>query len=607
MAEERAQRRLAAILAADVVGYSRLMGEDETGTLTALKELRSAVIDPTIAEYRGRIVKLMGDGVLVEFASVVDAVECAVSIQQALSEQDTEIPDSKQIAFRIGVNLGDVIIDGDDIYGDGVNVAARLEGEAEPGGICVSGDVYRQVLGKIDNTFEDLGERALKNIAKPVRAYGIKLDRAPAALNAVPSSLPDKPSIAVLPFNNMSGDPEQEIFADGLTEDLITALSYWNTFFVIARHSTFQYKGQSPDIRQVARNLGVQYVLEGSLQKAGDRVRITAQLIDANTGRHVWAERYDRLLEDFFVLQDEITQVIAAKVEPAFAKAEQKKATRKPPTNLAAWEWYQRGIAALDGFTKAGNIQARECFRQAVELDPSDSRALAYIAYAHFRFVFEGFSSDPEEDFAKLMEYAKRAVALDDDDPIAHFAYSIALTFSGRPDLGVPEARRAVELNPNYSHAYIPLGNGLNLVGEPAEGVPCLEMAIKLNPTDVRNWAYITFLAEAHLNNRDFKQAVECSRKAIERKSDNPYPHFVLASSLGHMGQVEEAGQALNECLSLRPDFIETYPQLEMYKNPADRQHILYISSCGYVSMKLGLHYFFGRGTFEQPGFQAGG
>jgi adenylate cyclase len=581
MAEERVQRRLAAILAADMVGYSRLIGADEEGTIARQKIHRAELIDPVIATHGGRIVKTMGDGILVEFPSVVDAVKCAVAVQHGMSDREADVPEEQRIQYRVGINLGDIVIDGNDILGDGVNVAARLEGIADPGGICVSGSVHEQVQGKLDITFADMGAQQVKNIAKPVRAYQVKLSGGPSPSSGA-LTLSDMPSIAVLPFDNLSGDPEQEFFADGLTEDLITALSYWHTFYVIARHSTFQYKGRSPDIRRVARDLGVEYVLEGSVQTAGDRVRITAQLIDAATGRHVWAERYDRRLEDFFELQDEITQEIAAKVEPAFAKAEQQKATRKPPTNLAAWEWYQRGIAMLDGFFKAGNvqgkagnIQARECFQRAMEIDPSDSRPVAYMAYAHFRFVYEGYSTEPEADIAKIIEYAKRAIDLDDTNPYAHFAYSIGLTYSGQPELGIPEARRAVELNPNYSHAYIPLGNGLNLAGEPAEGVPYLEKAIKLNPTDPRNHAYFTFLAEAHLNNRDYEQAIECSRKAIERNSDYPYAHFVLASALGHIGQIEAAGEALNECLKLRPDCIDTHPQLMLFKRTADREHIL--------------------------------
>ncbi len=342
MAEPRAERRLAAILAADVAGYSRLMGADEEGTLAALKAHRRELVDPTIAEHRGRIVKTTGDGLLAEFASVVDAVRCAVAIQEGMAERDAAVPEDRRIAFRIGVNLGDIIIDEDDIYGDGVNVAARLEGLAEPGGICIGRAARDQVRDRLDLDLEDIGEQAVKNIARPVRVFRVKLPapeaEAPAAL-----ALPDKPSIAVLAFANMSGDPEQEYFADGIAEDIITALSRFRWFFVIARNSSFTYKGQAVDVKQVARELGVQYVLEGSVRKAGNRVRITAQLIDALTGRHVWAERYDRDLTDIFAVQDEITETIAGAVAPSFVSAEARRAERKRPEDLDAWDLALKG------------------------------------------------------------------------------------------------------------------------------------------------------------------------------------------------------------------------------------------------------------------------
>jgi len=381
MAEERVQRRLAAIMATDVVGYSRLMGADDTGTLAALKELREELIDPTIAEYQGRIVKLMGDGALVEFASAVDAVECAVIIQRNMADRTAHQGESERILFRIGINIGDIIIDGDDIYGDGVNVAARLEGEAAAGGICISSDAYRQVAGKIDCTFEDLGELTLKNITSPVRAYQVQLDSASASTSVV-LKLPDKPSIAVLPFENMSGDPEQEYFADGIAEDIITGLSRFHWFFVIARNSSFTYKGSAVDVKQVARELGVQYVLEGSVRKGGNRVRITAQLIDALTGRHVWAERYDRDLDDIFAVQDEISEAITTTVSPAFISAEAQRAEHKPPDNLDAWDYCMRGNWYLSRRGKEDIAQARQLFEEALERDPNSCTALCGLAFA---------------------------------------------------------------------------------------------------------------------------------------------------------------------------------------------------------------------------------
>jgi adenylate cyclase len=337
VSEEGVERKLTTILAADVVGYSRLMGEDEAGTLARLKSLRKELMQPKIAGGRGRVVKLMGDGLLAEFPSVVEAVRCAVDIQQDMAGREADLPDERRLRLRIGVNLGDIIVEGSDIYGDGVNIAARLEGLAEPGGICISGKVYEEVRNKLPTAFEDLGEQEVKNIAEPVRVYrwtDAAVDPMPGTVGALP--LPDKPSIAVLPFTNMSGDPEQEYFSDGITEDIITALSKFRWFFVISRNSTFVYKGQAVDIKQVGRELGVRYVLEGSVRKTANRVRISAQLIEAETGKHVWAERYDRSLEDIFELQDEITSTIAAAVEPELAGSERMRSMRKPTEHLDA-------------------------------------------------------------------------------------------------------------------------------------------------------------------------------------------------------------------------------------------------------------------------------
>ena len=396
MSEGRVQRRLAAIMAADVVGFSRLMGADDTGTLDALKRLQEELIDPTIAEYQGRIVKLMGDGALVEFASAVDAVECAVDIQRNMADRNAGQPEDKQISFRVGINIGDIIIDGDDIFGDGVNVAARLEGEAVAGGICVSSDAYRQVVGKIDCPFEDLGELTLKNIASPVRAYRVLLEDANASTSGA-LKLPDKPSIAVLPFENMSGDPEQDYFADGIAEDIITGLSRFHWFFVIARNSSFTYKGSAVDVKQVARELGVQYVLEGSVRKGGNRVRITAQLIDALTGRHVWAERYDRDLDDIFAVQDEISEAITTTVAPAFISAEAQRAERKPPESFDAWDYCMRGNWYLSRRGKEDIARAIQLFEEALKRDPNSTMALSGLAFALGWTINSGWFDDLDQ------------------------------------------------------------------------------------------------------------------------------------------------------------------------------------------------------------------
>jgi adenylate cyclase len=433
------------------------MGEDEAGTLAALKALRAELIDPTIAAYHGRIVKLMGDGALVEFASAVDAVECAVDIQRTMADYTAGQPENKQISFRIGINIGDIIIDGDDIFGDGVNVAARLEGESAAGGICISSDAYRQVVGKIDCSFVDLGELALKNIASPVHAYRIVLDDTYVSAASGPK-LPDKPSIAVLPFENMSGDPEQEYFADGIAEDIITGLSRFHWFFVIARNSSFTYKGRAVDVTQVARELGVQYVLEGSVRKGGNRVRITAQLIDALTGRHVWAERYDRDLDDIFAVQDEISEAITTTVAPAFTSAEAQRAERKPPESFDAWDYCMRGNWYLSRRGEEDIARAVELFEQALKRDANSSMALSGLAFALAWSINSGWFDDLDEVRERALTAAQRAVELDENDAWARAVLAFANFFAQRLDASLAEGQHALELNPNLAMAEAVLG-----------------------------------------------------------------------------------------------------------------------------------------------------
>jgi len=401
----------------------------------------------------------------------------------------------------------------------------------------------------------------------------------PTALQAhdVPPSFDprDKPSIAVLPFVNLSSDPEQDYFADGLTEDIITALSCWQSFNVIARNSTFQYKNQSPDVREVAAHLGVQYVLEGSVRRSSDRVRISAQLVDGTTGNQVWAGRVDRKISDFFELQDEIAQIIAAKVEPEFARAEQRRAVRKPMNSLDAWELYQRGYASIHELTKEGLLRGQEFFARAIELDPTNSRAYSAMAYSIFVYSFYGFSDTPGIANDKCLEYAKRALALDEGDAQAHEILAVLFIHSDQLEAATAEARRAVQINPNFAHAYVPLGNSLSLIGRPTEGIPYLEKSIQLNPDDPRVHVYIAILAEAHLNNRDYQQAVACARKAIERKRDYLHSIVILASALAHQGDTQEAAIALADCVRLRPDFLRAHPLLRFYRDPGDKDHIL--------------------------------
>jgi adenylate cyclase len=580
MAEERVQRRLAAIMAADVVGYSRLMGSDETGTLAALKELRAELIDPTIAEFQGRIVKLMGDGALVEFASVVDAVECAVRIQRGIVTRNADIPESKRIAFRIGINLGDVIIEGDDIYGDGVNVAARLEGLAEPGGVCISDLVHQSVAGKLELTFEDMGEQSVKNIAEPIRTYridvgipGIRSDD--ASSTTTDAGFLQRPALAVLPFENLGGDPEQAYFADGLTEDIITALSLWRSFPVIARHSSFVYKGEAANVQEVGRELGARYVLEGSVRRAGERVRVSAQLIDADTGHHVWAEKFDRQFEDIFDLQDELTQKIAAIVAPELERVEDNRSKVNQPQNLDAWHLVQRGMALLDEYNKESNLRAREMFGQALKLDPTYSRANSGLALAYARALMSGYEYSREAVTEKCMEAARQAVALDSSDAYAHNMLGMACLWARQNKDAISSLQRAVELNPSYGHARASLGDTLNRIGRTEEGISLMEDALRLNP-DAPNLRHINaFLARACIITRRYEDAVEWARKAIHLRSDLAHAHCLMAVALAHLGRSEDARAALDECRHVQPDFFDSAAELSPYEDPAANEHIL--------------------------------
>ena len=484
------ERKLAAILAADVVGYSRLMGEDEAGTLERLKCLRRELVQPKITERKGRIVKLMGDGLLAEFPSVVEAVQCAVDIQRGMNEREPEITDERRIRLRIGVNLGDIIVEGSDIYGDGVNVAARLEGLADPGTICVSGTVFDHVKAKVDLDFVDLGEQEVKNIEQPVQVYRITLNNGMGAKttadaligSAAVLELPDKPSIAVLPFDNMSGDPEQDYFADGIVEDIITELSREPDLFVIARNSSFAYKGKSPDIRQVARELGVRYVLEGSVRKAGSRVRLNAQLIEAETGHHVWAERYDRTLEDVFEVQDELTSTIQNTLLQKVLDSGIDSALRRAPKDMNAYDHMLRAYGLLLRFNRANNEESIREAQAALDLDPGYARAHMVLAWAHLYSVWSAWTDDIEQAIERGYEAAKKAVAADRNDFFGHAALGFAELCMHRNDHALSALDRAVALNPNSADAHAVRGVALNFLGRPEEGLREVELAIRHNP-----------------------------------------------------------------------------------------------------------------------------
>jgi adenylate cyclase len=554
------RRKLAAILAADVVGYSRLMGEDEAGTLDALRVHREGLIEPKIAEHEGRIVKLMGDGVLAEFPSAVEAVQCGVEIQHALAQRNADIPEDKRMAYRIGINLGDIIVEGDDIYGDGVNIAARLEGLAEPGGVCVSGKVRDELRGKFDLGFDDLGAQSVKNIAEPVRVYRVTAEQ--LTLSAAPSSkplpLPDKPSIAVLPFDNMSGDPEQEYFADGIAEDIITALSKFRWFFVIARNSSFTYKGKSVDVKQVAEELGVRYVLEGSVRKAGNRVRISAQLIDAATGNHVWAERYDRELADIFDLQDEMTATIVGAIEPELGGAERARAKRKPPDNLDAWDRYQRGLWHFWRYTREDTDEAERLFQSSIDLDPGFGPAYAGIAYLLNFHVVYGWTDTPDQTLGRALRAGQLAVSTDDKDPFAHFALGRTLALQGNFEAAIAELEQAIDLNPNLALAYYGLGFALTWSGRAREALPHFHKAIRQSPHDPALWTFETLTGFAHIHLGEYAEAVEWLRKAARHPNSGFWANLSLAVAFVEQEESDKARAAMDAALQLQPDLSVT-------------------------------------------------
>jgi adenylate cyclase len=553
MSAERVERRLAAILAADVAGYSRLMGRDEAGTLARLRTHRGELIDPKIAEHKGRIVKTTGDGILIEFPSVVEAVACAVAVQLGMGERNAGTPDELRIVFRVGINLGDIIVEANDIHGDGVNVAARLEGLAEPGGVCVSGTVRDHIGDRLDLAFDDMGEQSLKNIVRPVRVYRVRLGEAPSTLPE-PPPLPDKPSIAVLPFQNISGDPEQEYFADGMVEDIITALSRIRWLFVIARNSSFSYKGQHVDIKQVGRDLGVRYVLEGSVRKGGNRVRITAQLIDAISGAHVWAERYDRDLSDFFAVQDEITATVAGIIEPALAEAEQQRVLRKPPGRLDAWEGYQRGLWPFYKFAPEENQTAIGFFRQAIALDPNF--APSHYAYAlALQWDIWHFSERPFWEVQETpREEARIAVALDDKDAMAHAVLAHMMMWGGEWEAVIAEARIALSLNPNNAFVISMLGCTLGFGGYRDEALERLQQAMRASPHDPLTWLWTMWSGVMQFYARRFEAALETLGRLSRLRPEYGFTQALIAGTLASLGRVDEASSVLTRARSQLSD-----------------------------------------------------
>ena len=593
------KRKLTAILSADVKAYSRLMGEDEAGTLRTLNTYKE-VMGSLIQQYRGRVVGTAGDSVLAEFASVVDAVQCAVELQQVLRAKNAVLPETRRMEFRIGINLGDVIEEGDSIYGDGVNIAARLEGLAEAGGICISGSAYEQIENKLPLKYDYLGEHAVKNIAKPVRVYRAKIEPeepsggkvqdkvegkswkyltiaamvvviiAAAALwhffwRSSPSRiekaskekmafpLPDKPSIAVLPFVNMSDDPKQEFFSDGITEEIITALSKTPRIFVIARNSTFTYKGKPVKIKQVSEELGVRYVLEGSVRKTGDKVRITAQLIDAITGNHLWADRYDRDLKDIFALQDEITLKIIQALQLKLTAIEQARVTGKGTENLNA---YLKALQAYEQFgrmNKQGSIMAKQLAREAIALDPKYALPYTVMAYSHMLDLWFRFSESPEESMKMAIDAAQKALALDDSDPFTHTCFSSLYIMQRQHDKAIASAERALELSPSGARAHGSLGTALSFACRFSEAVQYLEQAIRLDPfpssVSFRN------LGIAYSAVGRYEEAIVELKKALKLEPNDLFTHLRLAITYVKLGREEEARAEAAEVLRIHPKF----------------------------------------------------
>jgi adenylate cyclase len=572
MAVERLQRRLAAILSADVVGYSRLMGLDEAGTLSRLNALRHGLIDPAIAAHSGRIVKLMGDGALVEFASAVDAVTCAIEIQRQLRDHDAGRTEADPIRFRIGINVGDIIIEGDDILGDGVNIAARIEGIAEPGGISISEDAWRQVQRKVSANFVDSGEQSLKNIARPVRVY--RLDPAPKAATAsnVPGPMPaqsDKPSVAVLAFNNMSGDPEQEYFSDGISEDIITDLSKLSELSVIARNSSFTYKGKQVDVKQVGRELGVRYVLEGSVRKAGNRVRVTGQLIDAASGAHIWADRFDRDLTDIFAVQDELTQEIISALRVKLTPEHKDRLTRKNKIEEEAYDLFLRGRELSWHATKSNSIEARNLLGRAVTINPDFAAAHANIAATHLNDYANGWGEIPEESLQIGLEIAERAIRLDEFDPLSHEVLAIALFFHRELDRALAEARRCLALAPSSSGGHAVIARILTCSGDAASAIKMIDASMRLDPL-YRGLA-LHFLAEARFSLGQFNEAVAILTERVKRTPNSETSYALLAACYGHLGRFDEARAAWADVMRIAPNFsIERQRRILPYKNPDD-------------------------------------
>ncbi len=577
MADNAFKRKLAAILSADVEGYSRLMGQNEEATIRILTAYRSAIND-LVLQYRGRVVDAPGDNILAEFTSVVDSVNCAVEIQRKIAVRNKELPDGSRMQFRIGVNLGDVLEEGERIYGDGVNITARVESMAEAGGICLSGSAYDQVVNKLGLEYENLGEHQAKNISAPIRIYRVimetELSERLASEGHDPLPLPDKPSIAVLPFNNMSGDSEQEYFSDGITEDIITALSRSPWLFVISRNSSFTYREKMVDIRQVSLELGARYILEGSVRKAGNRIRVTAQLIDGSVGSHMWAEKYDGELQDIFDLQDQITQQVVAAVLTQIQMYVGENTKRLERPDVVTWDLLARGWKLFYELTKESLAEAETIFRRAVASAPTSCDAHHLLASTLIHRAQMGYIADKEAAISESYELAKRAIVLNERNEYAHWGLGFIQLWRRKHELAVAELKRAIELNPNCSLAFGSLGTVLSYSGEPDESIKNNEIAIRLNPRDISIFFRYSGLAMAHFVSGRYSEAVQWARKCIHRKPIWRVGHAVLAASLAHLDLKDEAKAAVDNYLEIIPD--ETISNLRFlpFKNHTDARRL---------------------------------